>query len=99
MARRKMVLKDNILMTEEQARDEAVSSNSLLEADVANLKRCLKEAIRYVETTDGTRGDLVGCQVNANTFLDWVRASNRAIDGKNSVLSDIKGVKVKNENK
>ena len=37
------------------------------------LREALREAMRYVESTDGTRGDLMGCQVNAHEFLAWVR--------------------------
>jgi hypothetical protein len=40
-------------------------------------KNALREAMKYVESTDGTRGELVGCAVNALTYLEWVRILNQ----------------------
>jgi hypothetical protein len=33
--------------------------------------------MKYVESTDGTRGELYGCAVNALTYLEWVRIVNK----------------------
>lgn len=37
------------------------------------LRRALREAMEYVESTDGTRGESFGSAVNACEYLAWVR--------------------------
>jgi hypothetical protein len=46
---------------------------ALAERDEA--RKALREAMTYLESTDGTRGYMYGCAVNALTFLNWVRAA------------------------
>lgn len=54
----------------------ATFRNSKLEKDFEKLRNALKECLRYVESTAGTRGDLVGCAVNEYEFMGWVRVAN-----------------------
>jgi hypothetical protein len=37
------------------------------------LENVLRECMRYVESTDGTKGDLVGCAVHRIEYVQWVR--------------------------
>jgi len=50
------------------------------ETEIEKLRKALREAVRYVESTDGTRGDLVGCAVNVHEFLAWVRLASARLD-------------------
>ena len=40
-------------------------------AKLANALEALRECMRYVESTHGARGDLVGCAVNYNEYEWW----------------------------
>jgi hypothetical protein len=59
--------------------EDGTYSEPAWETEIKRLRKALRESMRYVESTDGTRGDLVGCAVNAHEFLDWVRLANSPI--------------------
>ena len=46
-----------------------------LDEKLSETRRCLREAMTYVESNDGTRGENFGSQVNALEYLKWVRAA------------------------
>jgi hypothetical protein len=50
------------------------------ETEIEKLRKALRESMRYVESTDGTRGDLVGCAVNVHEFLAWLRLASAGIE-------------------
>jgi hypothetical protein len=50
----------------------------ILEARIAELQNALREAMRYVESTDGTRGELAGTAVGAHEYLRWVRLTRQS---------------------
>jgi hypothetical protein len=57
-------------------RHDKCSGAASVTADKANASKAVKalrEVMRYVESTDGTRGDLCGCAVNAHKYLACVR--------------------------
>ena len=56
-------------------------SETAWETEIKKLRKALCQAMRYVESADGTRGDLVGCEVNAHEFLDWVRLVKASKEG------------------
>ena len=51
-----------------------------LKAEVERLRGMLLDAIRYVESEYGARGELCGSAVNGQTYLEWVRATQREAD-------------------
>jgi hypothetical protein len=59
--------------------EDGTYSEPAWETEIKKLRKALREAMRYIESTDGTRGDLVGCAVNTHEFLDWIRLANSSI--------------------
>lgn len=49
-----------------------------LERELVGLKECLQEAMKYVESTDGMRGELYGSAVSWKTYREWARIAERA---------------------
>jgi hypothetical protein len=45
----------------------------------AKIQAALRECLRYVESEDRTRGDLMGCAVTAHDYHEWVRISNEQV--------------------
>ena len=48
-----------------------------LERERDELRAMLKQAMQYLESTDGRRGDLVGCAVKSSAYEDWLKKAGR----------------------
>ena len=44
-----------------------------MNAELETTLSCLREALKYIECTDGTRGELYGCAVSYPTYQEWMR--------------------------
>lgn len=68
-------LEATIALTAATAATIAKQRDTLL-TENRKLRIALRESLRYLESTDGSVGDLFGCAVKVHEFVNWDRLAN-----------------------